>query len=74
MNQSCFSLGFFSQNSLWNLSTFHGLREFIIGYEIEYEKSFFSKIGCTGKSLMTAMSREFQLLVTRLGQIVLFVL
>ena len=31
MNQSCFSLGFLSQNSLWKLSTFHG-------YESIYSK------------------------------------
>ena len=43
-------------------------------YEIEYEKSFFSKTRCIGKSLMTVMSREFQLRVTRLGQIVIFVM
>ena len=26
MSQSCFSLGFLSQNSLWKLSTFHGYK------------------------------------------------
>ena len=37
-----------------------GIRIFIVGYEMEYEKSVFSKTGCTGKSLATRMSCEFQ--------------
>ena len=28
-----------------------GIRVFIVGYEMECEKSFFRKIGCTGESL-----------------------
>ena len=55
MNQSCFSLGFFSQNSLWKLSLFClqfvGIRVFIVGYEMECERPFFSKTRCTSESL-----------------------
>ena len=78
MNQSCFSLRFLSQNSLWknSLSSIHfvGIKVFIAGYEMECEKSLFSKTGCIGESLATGMSREFQSLVTKLGQTLLFVL
>jgi len=51
-----------------------GIRVFIVEYEMECEKSLFSKTGCTSESLMTGMSHKFQSLVTRLGQTVLFVL
>ena len=37
-----------------------GIRVFIVGYEKECEKSFFSKTGCTGESFVTRISREFQ--------------
>ena len=37
-----------------------GIRVFIVGYEMECEKTFFSKTGCTGESLGTRMSGEFQ--------------
>ena len=49
---------FFSQNSLQNLSTFHGYKS--IYSEKECEKSLFSKTMCTGESLATWMSCEFQ--------------
>ena len=39
------SLKILSRNSL----DFMGIMVFIIGYENECEKSFFYKIGCTGK-------------------------
>ena len=75
MNQSCCSLGFLSQNSLWISSThFVGIKVFIAGYEMECKKSLFNKTTCTGESLATGMSREFQSLVTKLGQTLLFVL
>ena len=55
MNQSCFSIGFLSQNSLKRLSLyslhFMGIRVFIVGHEMECEMSFFNKTGCTGESL-----------------------
>ena len=37
-----------------------GIRVFIVGYEMEYEKSFFCKIGSFGESLATGISREFK--------------
>ena len=46
-----------------------GIRVFIVGYEKECEKSFFNKIGCTGKSLTTGTSREFQSLDNRMAKL-----
>ena len=41
MNQSCFSLGFLSQNSLWKLSTFGGYKGlYIVGWEGMWKVSF----------------------------------
>ena len=40
-----------------------------MGYEMECEKSFFSKIRCTGESLMTGMSCEFQLPDNRMAKL-----
>ena len=37
-----------------------GIKVFIVEYEKECEKSLFTKIGCTGKSLVIRMSHEFQ--------------
>ena len=45
------------------------MRVFIVGYEMECEKTLFSKTKCTGESLATGMNREFKSLVTRLGQL-----
>ena len=45
MSQSCFSLGFLSQNSLWKLSTFHGNKGIYSKVYEEYEKSVFIKQG-----------------------------
>ena len=48
MNQSCFSLGFFSQNSLWKLSTFRGYKGlYVVGWE-EMRKVSFSQTGWFG--------------------------
>ena len=69
MNQSCCSLGFISQNSLWKISTFLGIRIFIVGYKKEYEKSFFNKTGCTDESLATGMSHEFQSLDNKMARL-----
>ena len=60
MSQFCFSLGFLSQNSLWKLSTFRGFKGIYSRIWEECEKSFFCKTRCSGKSLATGMSREFQ--------------
>ena len=45
MNQSCFTLGFLSQNSLWKLSFFHGIKGIYTGVRMECEMSGFSKQG-----------------------------
>ena len=48
MNQSCFSLGFLSQNSLWKLFTFRGYKGlYIVGWEGMWKVSF-SQIGLSG--------------------------
>ena len=42
MNQSCFSLGFLSQNSLWKLSTFHRYKGYLYWSEKGMQRvSFF---------------------------------
>ena len=42
MSQSCFSLGFLSQNSLWKLSQYRGYKGiYIIGWEGMWKVSFF---------------------------------
>ena len=48
MSQSCFSLGFLSQNSLWKLSQNRGYKGiYIVGWEGMWKVSF-SQIGCCG--------------------------
>ena len=56
MSQSCCSLGFFSQNSLWKFSTFHGYKGIYSRICEECEKSFFCKTVCSSNSLATGMS------------------
>ena len=48
MNQSCFSLGFLSQNSLWKLSQYRGYKGIYIGGWEGMWKVSFSKTGCSG--------------------------
>ena len=69
-----FSLSKFSLEALFSPLHFVGIKVFIVRYEMECEKSLFSKTGCNGKSLAIGMNREFPLPVTRLGQTILFVL
>ena len=46
MNQSCFSLGFLSQNFLWKLSIFRGYKGlYIVGVRKECEELVFPKQG-----------------------------
>ena len=45
MSQSCFSLGFLSQNSLWKLSTFHGYKSIYSRVYEESEESVTTKQG-----------------------------
>ena len=48
MSQSCFTLGFLSQYSLWNLSTFRGYKGlYIVGWEGMWKVSF-SQTGWSG--------------------------
>ena len=48
MNQSCFSLGFLSQNSLRKLSQYRGYKGiYIVGWEGIWKVNF-SQIGCSG--------------------------
>ena len=61
MSQSWFSLGLLYQNSLWKLSTFLGYKGIYSRVCEECEKSFFCKIGHSGDSLVSGMSREFEL-------------
>ena len=63
MSQSCFSLGFLSQNSLWKLSTFCGYKGIYSGVYEECEKSVSTKQGILG------MSREFELRVNCLARL-----
>ena len=56
-----FSGVFLSKFSLENPLHFLGIKVFIVGYERECEKSFFSKTRYNGESLATGMSCEFQL-------------
>ena len=45
MSQSCFSLGFLSQNSLWKFSTFHGYKGIYSRVCMECEESVTTKQG-----------------------------
>ena len=56
MSQSCFSLGFFSQNSLWKLFFFRGKSNIYTGMRMECEELGFTKQGW----LAAWLSREFQ--------------
>ena len=48
MSQSCFSLGFLSQNSFWKLSQNHGYKGiYIVGWEGMWKVNF-SQTGCFG--------------------------
>ena len=60
MNQSYFSLGFLSQNSLWKPFKFHGYKGIYNRVHEECEKTFFCKTGYYGDSLATGMSRKFE--------------
>ena len=63
MNQSCFSLGFLSQNSLWKLSTFRGYKGIYSSVYEKCEKSVFIQTGHSGDSVsqverVASLSRE----------------
>ena len=61
-----------SNFSLENPLHFVGIRVFIVGYEKECEKLFFSKTGCIGESLAIGMSREFQSPDNRMARLYFF--
>ena len=48
MSQSCFSLGFLSQNSLWKLSTFYGYKRYLYSSENGMRRVSFFKTEWTG--------------------------
>ena len=50
MSQSCFSLGFLSQNSLWKLSTFRGYKGIYSRVYEECKKSCFNQTGHSSDS------------------------
>ena len=63
MSQSCFSLGFLSQNSLWKLSTFHGYKGYLYWSENGMRRVSFSKTELAGDSAswlewVASLSRE----------------
>ena len=61
MNQSCFSLGFLSQNSLWKLSAFRGYKGlYIVGWERNAKSQFFLNRVVWRLGLTTGLSREFK--------------
>ena len=61
MNQSYFSLGFLSQNSLWKLSIFRGYKGlYIVGWERNVKSQFFPNKVVWRLSLETRLSREFK--------------
>ena len=63
MNQSCFTLGFLSQNSLWKPSSFVGIRGIYTRVRKECEMSSFSK-----QEWLTAwLSHEIQLRDNRMA-------
>ena len=61
MNQSCFSLWFLSQNSLWKLFTFHGYKSlYIIRWEGMWKVNFFLNRVVWRLGLATGLSRKFK--------------
>ena len=53
VDESIFSFSRVSLSKILSRSSLHfmGIRVFIVGYEMQCEKSFFNKTGCTGESL-----------------------
>ena len=77
MNQSCFSLGFLSQNSLWKLSEYRGYKGiyiYIYYGEKEGEKSVFPKQGVLATWPRDWVESRVQAMSKRPGQPGTFVL
>ena len=65
MNQSCFSLGFLSQNSLYKFSTFRGYKGlYIVGWERNVKSQFFPNRVVWRLGLATGLSHEFKLVAS----------
>ena len=61
MNQSYFSLGFLSQNSLWKLSIFRGYKGlYIVGWERNAKSQFFPNMVVWWLGLPIGLSCEFK--------------
>ena len=61
MSQSCFSLGFLSQNSLLKLSTFRGYKGlYIVGWERNAKSQFFPNRVVWRLGLAIGLSHEFK--------------
>ena len=61
MNQSCISLGFLSQNSLWKLSQYGGYKGiYIVGWEGNAKRQFLPNRAFWRLNLATGLSREFK--------------
>ena len=61
MSQSCFSLGFLSQNSLWKLSIFRGYKGlYIVEWERNAKSQFFPNRVVWRLGLATGLSHEFK--------------
>ena len=61
MNQSCFSLAFLSQNSLWKLSTFRGYKGlYIVGWQRNMKRQFLPNRVVWRLDLATRLNREFK--------------
>ena len=58
MSQSCFSLGFLSQNSLWKLSTFRGYKSIYSGVYENPKSQLQPNRAFWQLDLATRMSRE----------------
>ena len=70
MSQSCFSLGFLSQNSLWKLSIFRGYKGlYIVGWERNAKSQFFLNRAGWQLGLVTWLSREFKPRVNRTARL-----
>ena len=73
MSQSCFSLGFLSQNYLWKLSTFRGYKGlYIVGWERNAKSQFFPNRVVWWLGLVTRLSREFKPWANGLANLGLF--
>ena len=69
MRQSCFSLGFLSQYSLWKLSTFHGFEGYLYLCVFGMQRVIFQNRPGWRLSLVTWLSCEFKLRTNRMASL-----